>query len=430
MDPGLGKTFTSYLYLKHHPDALPALVICPASVKFHWEREAKRVLNNPNIFIAESTTPRDIVYKSKRPDIVIINYDILQYWMKWLYWYGAETIIIDECQMLSSPRSVRTICTRAICLNVPHVLALSGTPFLNRVIELWPVLSILQPKVWGNRARYAERYCPPKLTPWGWNFNHTRHLDELHEELKRRVLVRHNKREVLKDLPDKFRCVMPVPLRDPDEYQRAENDFRNWIQKYGTVKARRALKTEGFSKVGYLMRLASQEKLPAVIDWLNNWLDQSEEKMVFFAHHRAFLDGLRQGCRYSSVTIDGSVPSNKRGALTDKFQQDPRVRVLFGEHKAAGVGTNLTAAHNVAIAELPWNPGTAIQNEDRCWRIGTTKDVSVYYLVAHDTIEEKVLCIIQRRQETFNEVIDGNGRGEQLGVYDELLIQMGKEMRL
>src|SRR5262249_21113817 len=133
--------------------------------------------------------------------------------------------------------------------------------------------------------------------------------------------------------------------------------------------------------------------------------------------------------RYSkiAVMVNGNVTGKHRIEAVEKFQKVPRIRLFLGNIKAAGVGLNLTAANTVAFAELDWTPGNHTQAEDRAHRIGTTENVSVYYLIGKDTIEEKLLKVLQSKKKVLNAVLDGRGGGDKLDVYDLLELQLRKE---
>lgn len=340
--------------------------------------------------------------------------------------YFANRVLVKNCQYAANPNAKRTRALKALCKGVPHLLALSGTPLVNRPIELQPVLQLVRPDLFPSRWDYAHRYCAPKWTPWGWKYTGASNLPELHEVLSREVMVRRLKTDVLKELPPKTRSVIPVPLSDVNEYRRADLDFAAWLTRQDPAAARRALKAETLTKIGYLLRLAARLKLPFVIEWINEWLGDCDEKLVVFAVHRQMIEALREGCKARSVVVDGSVTGRRRHDVVRAFQNDRGIRLLIGNMQAAGVGITLTAASTVAFAEVAWRPGDHTQAEDRCYRIGTTEPVFIHYLVGVDTVEEKLCKLIQQKQEVISSVLDGKiGTGD-LDVYNQLLRELRK----
>ena len=428
MPMGSGKTPLTLWWLKRNPQSLPAVVICPASVKYHWQHQALVVLGFRSS-VLESRNPSRNGEGLTRSELMIINYDILQYWEEWIRKQKPKTIVIDECQFTQSSKSIRTKTVKRLCRGVPNVLALSGTPLVNRPIELFPTLSILRPKEFRNRWTFGHEFCGPKWTPWGIQFKGANNSKRLHELLASTCMIRRKKEDILKDLPPKMRHVIPVPLRDPKEYQKASEDFLNWLKEKDPAKAVRASKAQTLVKMGYMLRLAARLKLKYVVEWINQFLHDSDEKLVVFAVHRKMIEALQRRCSGRSVVVDGSVTGRKRRQAIRQFQNDKRTRLLIGNIKAVGTGTDgLQRVCSTAVfAELTWTPGAHVQAEDRIHRIGTTDKARIFYLVAHSTIEEKLCQIIQDKQEVLSAVLDGEGEGESLSVFDELILQLGKE---
>jgi len=423
-DMGLGKTAMALWFLERDKSKrLPAVIVCPASVKYVWEYEAQQTIGiRPDV--AEGRKPPRGGW-SDNNDIIVINYDILPWWLIHLKQRRARTVIIDECQFTMNPRAKRTKAVRELCKGVKHVLALSGTPLLNRPIELFPVLKLICPSKFSARGAFAHRYCKPKWTPWGWQFNGADNVEELHEKLRDSCMVRRRKVDVLPDLPEKLRRVIPLPLSSDSEYQLASKDFLNWLRRRDPSAAQRASKAEELSRIGYLLRLCARLKLLSAVEWINDWLYQTDEKLVVFARHAKMVEALKRRCKVESVVVDGSVTGRLRKAVVDKFQEDKRTRLFIGNIHAAGVGITLTASSTVVFTEMAWRPADHTQAEDRCHRIGTKQTVWCYYLVARDTIEQRLCEVIQKKQSVISNILDGKDVGD-LDVFDQLLKEMKK----
>jgi SWI/SNF-related matrix-associated actin-dependent regulator 1 of chromatin subfamily A len=121
------------------------------------------------------------------------------------------------------------------------------------------------------------------------------------------------------------------------------------------------------------------------------------------------------------VVVDGGVKGRQRQQAVDAFQHKDNVRLFLGNIRAAGIGITLTAADTCVFTDLPWTPGDLVQAEDRIHRIGQKETAFIYYLVAYDTIEEKLCKLLQRKQSILEEVLDGQGRGDNLNIFNELL---------
>ena len=419
LDMGLGKTPVSLWWLKQNKQALPAVVVCPAAVKYVWESEAMKAVDW-RAMVLEGQTPHRITGK---PKLVIINYDILRFWLAQLRELKPQMIVLDECQRIAN-RTKQTTATKALCQGVPHVLALSGTPLVNRPIELHNAIQILCPREFRSRWVFAQKFCGPKWTPWGWKYPGATKVHELNKLLTDTCMTRKRKADVLPDLPEKIRQVVPLPIWRPGEYQQASDDFLTWLRRKSPNKAAKAANAQELVKVGYLLRLAARLKLHGVVDWINEFLDGCSEKLVVFALHRKMIEALERRCKARSVTVDGRTTGRKRAAAVDRFQTDNKTRLLFGNVKAAGVGIDLTAASAVALVELPWTPGACLQAEDRCHRIGQSGTVWCHYLVAKNTIEEKLCSIIQEKQNILSAVLDGGAVAGDLNVYNQLLREL------
>ena len=417
-EPGLGKTYMALEHVRRE-GLTPAVVVCPASVKYFWERVAGEFGLRTHVVEGRGD--------AGSAPLTVVNWDVLRNHASRLQRSRPACVVADECHAAANGMAKRTLALRRLCRDVPSVLALSGTPMVNRPIELWPILSLLRPDVFDSRLEYLRRFCGPRWTPWGWDFRGSSNLDELHRLLDQTVMVRRRKTDVLADLPPKFRDVVPLPLSDRAEYEAAEGDFLGWLRKTDPSRVRRAARAEAVVKVGYLLRLAARLKLPAVVEWAEDWLAGCDGKLVVFARHRAVLDGLEAGLgRFGSVRVDGSTVGRGRQRRVDAFQADPGVRLLLGNVRAAGTGLTLTAASTVAFAELGWTPGEHVQAEDRCHRIGTTEPVWAHYLVARGTVEERLAGIIQGKARDLSTVLDGGPQDEDLDVLDQLLGSFGR----
>jgi len=426
---GLGKTLQALLWWKQHPEFQRTIVVCPAALKYNWEHEASLHIHT-RAHVLEGSKPkrraRSLLRNMPAP-LIILNYDILKGWLDTLKDLQPDAVILDEAHYIKNRNTLRSKTIRKLCEGVPNIVALSGTPLTNRPSELWPVLNIIHPILYPSFFPYAQRYCSPKRTPWGWDFRGATRLNELHSNLKETLMIRRLKRNVLKDLPPKSRYVIPLEISNRKEYEEAVNNFLIWLSRLSTAKAKRAAKAERITQMGYLKRLAALLKLDAVINWIDSFLAESDEKLVIYGIHKAILAPIVKRYRPLSVFVDGSVPSKIRKNYVHQFQTNAKTRLFIGNIQAAGVGITLTAACTVTFIELPWTPGEVTQAEDRIHRIGQTQVASCYYLVARGTIEDHLCRILQSKQDVISAVLDGH-HGETLEVFDllERYITKGK----
>lgn len=422
---GLGKTLQALWFLRRERlQTLPALVVCPAAVKYTWEAQARDHVGL-RAQVLEGQTPPAGRLPSAMPKLTIINPDILRHWLPYLKRLGIRTLVLDESQMFQNPRAKRTKAAMELARQCPHVLAMSGTPLTNRPSELWPTLNMVRPDLFPSFFSYAQTYCEPKRTRWGWEYKGASNLDQLHEQLRSTCMVRRLKADVLDQLPAKVRHVVPMELTDRAEYDEARDDFMGWLRKnhYGN-KATRAARAAAVTRIGYLLRLSAKLKSKAVVQWAQRWLaEYPDQKLVLFAIHQKMIEVLERRLGVPTVKVDGSVTGRRRKLAVDKFKRDKNCRVFIGNIKAAGTGVDglQEVADTLAFAELWWRPGDHIQAEDRIHRIGQNKVAWINYLVAGGTIETDLCKIIQTKQETIRATLDGGPLAEDLDVFDQLL---------
>ena len=418
-DMGLGKTVVTNAIFHRNPQALPAVVVCPASVKYQWESEAARF--GIRSMIAEGRTPPRINGLAQNDRLVIINYDILPTWVDTLSSMGMKTVVLDECQMLGNSRSKRTKAAVKVSRGMKYAIGLSGTPLTNRPAELWPTLNIIRPDLFGSFWHYASDFCEPRFIRGGWQYKGAENLKELHRQLQP-VMIRRRKRDVLDDLPPLRRRVVPVQIRKPAEYKEASNDFLGWLKRTNAGRWRAAARSEQMTRVGYLLRLTARLKMRAVIQWANDFLEQGD-KLVLFAFHKKAINALKRKCNAKSVVVDGSVTGRNRKAAVDQFRKDPNTRLLIGNLKACGTGVDglQEVCSTAGICELWWVPGAFLQLEGRLERIGQKNQIDMVYLVAQGPIEEKLCKVLQEKQRVIAETLDGDATSGGLNLFDELM---------
>jgi SWI/SNF-related matrix-associated actin-dependent regulator 1 of chromatin subfamily A len=395
---GTGKTCQALAYLALHPDFRPAVVVCPASLKLNWEREAEMWLESGEII--EVINGGKI--KTLSGDIVILNYDILSKQLPVLKGYAPQVLIFDESHLIKNQKSARSRAAAKLAKIVPHKILLTGTPILNRPSELWNQLCIIDPKRYNSKSffKWHKKYTAAHQLHFGqktvWDFSGASNLEELAESLKG-IMIRRTKAEVLPELPAKRRQTLLVSIDNRREYDHAEKDFLSWIKEQkGHAAAERASSVEQLSMVEALRQIAIQGKMKQAIEWICDFLDTGE-KLVVFATHRATIDTLMTEFSKSAVRLDGGMCAEEKQISVDRFQTDPEIRLFIGNIQAAGVGITLTAASNVLSVELGWTPTLHEQAEDRTHRISQKNAVNCYYLIAKNTIDEKIVDMLEAK---------------------------------
>ncbi len=401
---GLGKTAQALGWLNHRKSARPVIVICPTSVRLHWQQEIKTWLGEA-AYLPVSRRGDGNGYDDQ--PFVIIHYGIVAHWVEWLRRLRPTVLIIDEAHFIKSNEAKRTKAIKKLARKVPHVIGLTGTPIVNRPIEAFNLLQIIDRKMFPRVVDYRNRYCDPTWTPFGWTYNGATNTKELHDILTKSLVLRRRKEDVLKDLPPKLRSFVPLELDNPDSYDFAEEDFLGFLKEHeDKAAAARAKRALTLTKISKLRLLAAKGRLGQSMDWIADTIET--QKLVTFAVHREIIDPVFERFKKVAVRIDGDVSEAERGKAIQRFQNDPSCTLFIGQIQAAGTGITLTAASHVAFLELPWTPGELLQCEDRCHRIGQVDSVSIYYLLAIGTIDEQMAKLIDRKRSVLDSVLDGS----------------------
>lgn len=423
-DMQIGKTIQVLKWCFNHPEIRPVLIVCKEISKYVFEEQAKNHFNMRTVLL-EGQKPKEL--KSKN-SIYIINYDIFKYWLPHFKELKIQALILDESQKIKSRSAKRTKAIQKLVFNykdkfapsIPHRIAMSGTPLVNRPAELWTTLNLLWPTEFPHFFPFAMRYCKPVRTPWGWIYKGAAHLDELHNRLKKLGMIRRLAKGTLVNYQEPNRTIIPVDI-DKEEYDKVENDFIQWLQKKSIVKAKRAAKAEKLVRMHYLKRLAAAAKIGWVYEWIEDALENHYKKIVVYAWHKDIIQKIHKRYKNISVVVDGSVKGKKKKIAENYFKRNKNIRIFIGQIEAAGESISLsTASHKLAFAELPWTPGQVNQVEKRINGYGQTKQVEIDYLIAKDTIEEDLCKLLQKKQEVLSATLDGSSQINKLDIYNEL----------
>jgi len=387
---GLGKTAQAIEVINRTtPNSV--LIVCPASLKINWFRELELWLRYYyTIGIACGKTWPD-------SEINIVNYDILKNFneinKEW------DLIIFDESHYMKNTKAKRT----KLALKIPSRkrIFLSGTPIVNRPIDLYPVLQSCYPKSIKSYKWYAEKFCNAYYTPYGLDVSGASNMKEFNQGLKK-FMIRRLKKDVLKELPDKIRQVIELPAgRKLLKAEREAMEGRS----YEDTVADMDHSVADFQEMAQARHETSLAKIPAVVDFVKDALESSE-KIVVFAHHRDVIAELDKALGVNTVVVHGGCSQHKRQWCVDQFQNNEKVRVFIGNIQAAGVGLTLTAASHVIFAELDWVPGNMAQAEDRCHRIGQEDSVLIQHLVLEGSLDAYMAKILIKKQAVLDAALN------------------------
>jgi SWI/SNF-related matrix-associated actin-dependent regulator 1 of chromatin subfamily A len=420
-EQGLGKTIEALATLEAD-GAYPAIVVCPASLKLNWLRELSLWLPHRSAQALTGTRGDGPVQPA---DVTVVNYDIVAARLSALSAIAPRALVLDESHYCKNAAAKRTQAVQQLSTAVPRdglVLALTGTPVMNRPPELISQLRILGRLAdFGSGAQFGKRFRGADA-----------HL-RLHWHLRARCFARRLKADVLPQLPAKTRAVVPIELDNEPEYRLAENDLIAWLQSQPfdlhelDAKVAAALRAERLVRLNALKLLAARGKLNAALAWIHDFLS-SGERLVVFAHHREIQRALLERFPHALHILGQDSPAARDAALQAFQAPDDggHNQLIVCSIEVAGHGITLTRASNVAFLELDWTPAKHDQAEDRCHRFGQEDTVNASYLLAAGTVDETIATLLERKRAVIGAVTDGLEEDEE-GVVDALVRELRGE---
>jgi len=417
---GLGKTIQAIaaaeLFARHF-GAERVLVICPTSLKHQWQREIAKFSGREATVIGGLRTTRQTLYqevdfcKITNYEAIVRDLDLVQAW-------APDLVIVDEAQRI---KNWNTQAARALKqIRSPYAVVLTGTPLENRLEELISIVQFVDQYRLGSTWRLLHEH--QQRDEFGKVVGYVG-LDRIGATLAP-LLLRRRKAEVLEQLPERVDNTLFVPLTEPQRVYHEENRdvvarIVNRWRKSGYLseadQRRLHIALQAMRMACNSTYLLDQEsdfghKADELMLLLEDLFEQPDAKAVVFSQwkrtHELIIRRLEQR-GWGHVLFHGEVPGEKRGALIDRFHDDPHCR-LFLSTDAGGVGLNLQhAAATVVNMDLPWNPAVLEQRIGRVYRLGQRRGVQVVNFVAQASIEEGMLSVLAFKQSLFAGVLDG-----------------------
>jgi superfamily II DNA or RNA helicase len=420
-DMGLGKTVQAIallLWAKSKHKRKLNLVVAPTSVVPNWEREIAKFAPGLKTVVWQGPNRSQRAPELEKADVMITSYALLRRDEELLQALDLRYVILDEAQHIKNPMSQTARSAKK--LSSERRLALTGTPIENRLSELWSIFDFVSPGLLGTLKTFEERIARP--------------IDRGDMETAQRLratikpfIMRRLKRDVAADLPDKIEQEMIVPLAEAQAklYKQVLGEVRksvlSEVEKKGVSKAQIQIlvaltRLRQVACDPRLMKLPDTDfdaddsgKLGALREIIDEAIDGGHRVLVFsqfvgmLNHIRAALDA--DGVEYEY--LDGS--TKDRIERVDRFNEETGAPVFLISLKAGGTGLNLTGADTVIHFDPWWNPAVEDQATDRAHRIGQTKNVNVYKLIAAGTVEEKILELSAKKRELVSNVLSTEG---------------------
>jgi superfamily II DNA or RNA helicase len=419
---GLGKTLQvlAHLAAASRTKGSPSLVVCPTSLVFNWAAEATRWTPQLRVLALHGSDRHDRFGGMPDSDLVITSYALLRRDLDLYREVSFDTVILDEAQHIKNRQTQNAQAVKSI--RAAHRLVLTGTPLENSVLDLWSLYDFLMPGYLGTANDFRERYEVPIVRE--------RDAGSM-QRLARRIrpfLLRRMKKEVVKDLPGKLEQVAYCELgrEQAEVYQQILSQTRREVADAGAEGASpknrllvltallrlrqvccdlRLLNVQGNQGDGTAID-DTDAGVGAKVQLFSELLDEIVDgghRALVFSQFTSMLDLLRAELDARELPychLDGS--TKDRGAVVERFQKDASIPVFLISLKAGGVGLNLTGADTVIHFDPWWNPAVEDQATDRAHRIGQTRVVTSYKLIARGTVEEKILTLQRRKRELLS----------------------------
>ena len=419
-DMGLGKTLQTLAHILNEKqiDRLkgPTLIVAPTSLLVNWSREAARFTPDLSVMVWHGADRKHHRPEFSEHDIVITSYALVNRDSAILRAENFQMIVLDEAQAIKNPSAKVTQSLKEF--DAPRRLCLTGTPLENHLGELWSLFDFLMPGLLGTRKLFTKHYRTPI---------------ESHQDLDAQIrltqrikpfLMRRRKEEVASDLPPKTEIIKSITLQG-DQARLYESIRVTMEQRVQEILRERGLQRSHIELLDALLKLrqtcchpalvklASAEgivesaKTQLLLSMLVELIAEGK-KILLFSQFTSMLELIEKEVTEAGIPyVKLTGRTRKRAEVVDSFQNG-EVPLFLISLKAGGTGLNLTAADTVIHYDPWWNPAVENQASDRAHRIGQTKPVFIYKLVASNTVEEKILLMQEHKKILTDGIINAD----------------------
>ncbi len=423
--PGLGKTLQTAAALELERG--PILVLVPASLKFNWQEELHKWVPKEKTLVINGNKQqrRELWFHAskKRAKWVIANYELLLHDLEEMKQPWAA-IVCDEADRISNPYAKTTQALKK--LQAGKRIALTGTPVSNTPEDLWSITDWLQPRMLGTYRQFQERYC--KLHPEYRRVIGYQNLDQLRERIDP-IMLRRQKEDVLTDFPAKTmeHIVFELTKDERTTYDGVRKLIKEELAKMPDMDRRslailpvKMLRLKQLTDDARLLYGAvggisgatppTSTKLATLKEMLKPIIASGEKAIIFtqFAEMAKILFGELTTLGYEPLMIHGGVDIIERQQAVNNLRDDPDSKVIIMT-EAGAYGLNLQAASYVFHYDAPWSVAKIEQREGRAHRVGQDKPVTVYHLIAKNTIDQYVLKVLSGKRDMSDKIL-GDGQ--------------------
>ena len=397
------------------------LVVCPATLKSQWKKEIEKFTNEKALIVSGTPKEREAQYRNGEHFFLIVNYETIMRDSGAINDAGIDFLILDEAQRI---KNFETKTYSSINrLQAKHTLVITGTPIENRLIDIFSIVSVLDPYFFGPLWEFSYEHClfdPVKTNKINGYFN----LQSLNTQLAD-ILIRREKRNVLDQLPNVQQVDIPIALaREQAEYHAS---YSSGVAKIIRKKFITAYDMQRLQLLLSKMRMVCDstylidEKTnvsPKMTELENILFDQfdlknNNQKIIIFSEwikvHKLIGQMLRKN-KIGFVELSGKVPVKSRGELIKKFENSPECKIFLST-EAGGAGLNLQVADILINFELPWNPAKKNQRIGRIDRLGQkSTNLTIYNFITRNSIEQQIAAGLLIKQNLFEGVLDSSSK--------------------
>lgn len=467
--PGVGKTLSSISYaIKNN---YKTLVIVPASLKLNWRNEILKFTNEKCFIYKFKPRKKDNieVYNKNESLFHIINYESLESYFDFNYshkctnynckWEGVteikkyercpncgrikvvksrsyhliskqdkdgdvlnpsdyDLIVLDEAHYIKNPAAFRSQIIKKTFKESSKKILMTGTAIKNKPYEFFPLLNMIDSKEWSNAHNFGVRYCNAHQDKFGhWNYDGASNLEELYRRISP-YFLRRLKKDILKFLPPKTYTTIPIELKSDalKEYKKIESGVIDESQETDN-------KMTHLARIQKLKQFTTIYKAKQSIEFIKNIIE-GDEKIVVFSQFISATEYIYNEFRDVAVVFTGKHNMIEKQQAVDKFLEDDECKVFVGTIGAAGVGLTLTSANCLMFLDLPWEPASKIQAEDRIHRATQkSNNVQIIKLICQNTIDVDIDNLITEKEQIISKVLDGEiiEQKNEFSIFDDLL---------
>ncbi|MDI7269597.1 MAG: DEAD/DEAH box helicase, partial [Myxococcota bacterium] len=417
-DMGLGKTVQAIAAARamfERDEVARVLVVCPASLKHQWASEIARFTGLCAAVVQGGRAARRDAYAARAP-FTVVNYELVVRDVDLVREMAPDLIVVDEAQRIKNWRTLTAARIKAVPSRFAFVL--TGTPLENRLDDLYSILQLVDPIVLGPLWAFNEQFMvrnPGQIRPTSY-----RNLGELRRRL-RPVMLRRERSEVLRQLPARIDHRFEIDLRA--DQRELMDEAEQQAAKIAAKGRRRPLTPDELKLLAAFLQRArmacnaaslvdsdaspGSPKLDEFARIVEDVCIEGRRKAVVFTQFEIFqrlAAAVAGRLRVGHLRLHGGVPSARRGALIERFRDDPAC-LLFFSTDAGGVGLNLQFASTLINLEYPWNPAVLEQRIGRVHRLGQKEPVSVILLVASASTETRIEAVLSAKRDLFRAAV-------------------------